>query len=135
MPHGKTKSEFAMPNLDQLRVTLESYQSQFDNEIAPAFEDADKTVQQHGFGSYMELIVAMMELSKKTVSTCKQIKALSTIEDEIEDMDELLKVYEPIVNELLPTVQNCLVDILPPETFEDMEEDKSLEGLVKFMTT
>ena len=124
-----------MPEIDPLRQTLESYQSQFDNEITPAIEEADNAVQQHGFGSYMELMASMMDLSKKIVSTCRQIKTLSTIEGEIEDMDELLKAYEPIVDELLPTVQNSLVETLPPETFKDMEEDKGLEGLVKFITT
>ena len=124
-----------MEVLDSLRQTLESCQTRFDNEITPAIEEADKAVQQHGFGSYMELMAAIMQLSKTIVATCKKIKELSMIEDEIEEMDDLLEIYEPIVNEMLPTVQNAIVETLPSETFDEMEEDKSLEGLVKFITT
>ena len=124
-----------MQSIDSLRQTLEACQIRFDNEITPAIEEADKAVQQHGFGSYMELMAAMMQLSKTIVATCKKIKELSTIEDEIEEMDNLLETYEPIVNEMLPTVQNVLVETLPSETFEDMENDKGMEGLVKFITT
>ena len=124
-----------MQSIDSLRQTLESCQTRFDNEITPAIEESDKAVHQHGFGSYMELMAAMMQLSKTIVATCKKIKELSTIEDEIEEMDNLLETYEPIVNEMLPTVQNVLVETLPSETFEDMENDKGLEGLVKFITT
>ena len=124
-----------MQSIDSFRQTLEACQARFDNEITPAIEEADKAVQQHGFGSYMELMAAMMQLSKTIVATCKKIKELSTIEDEIEEMDELLEIYEPIVNEMLPTVQNTLVETLPSDTFEDIEDDKGLEGLVKFITT
>ena len=124
-----------MQSIDSLRQTLEACQVRFDNDISPAIEQADKAVQQHGFGSYMELMAAMMQLSKTIVATCKKIKELSTIEDEIEEMDELLEIYEPIVNEMLPTVQNTLVETLPSDTFEDIEDDKGLEGLVKFITT
>ena len=92
-------------------------------------------MQRHGFSSYMDLMAAMMQLSKTIVATCKRIKELSTIEDEIEEMDDLLETYEPIVNEMLPTVQNALVETLPSETFEDIEGDKGMEGLVKFITT
>ena len=83
----------------------------------------------------MDLMTAMMQLSKTIVTTCKKIKELSTIEDEIEEMDDLLEIYEPIVNKMLPTVQNTLVETLPYDTFEDIEDDKGLEGLVKFITT
>ena len=124
-----------MGTIDSLRQTLEACQTRFDNEISPAIEEADKAVQQHGFGSYMNLMAAMMQLSKTLVATCKKIKELSTIEDEIEEMNDLLETYEPIVNEMLPTVQNALVETLPFETFDDMEDDKGLEGLVKFITT
>ena len=124
-----------MENIHSLRQTLESCQTRFDNEISPAIEEADKAVQQHGFGSYMELMAEMMQLSKTIVATCKKIKELSTIEDEIEEMDNLLETYEPIVNEMLPTVQNALVETLPYETFGEMEDDKGLDGLVKFITT
>ena len=124
-----------MYNLDSLRQTLESCQAQFDNEIAPAIEDADKAVQEYGFSSYMDLMAAMMRLSKTIIATSKKIKELSTIDEEIEEVDDLLEVYEPIVNEMLPSVQNALVEALPSETFNDMDEDKGLEGLVKFITT
>ena len=124
-----------MHELDSLRQILESCQARFDNEITPAIEEADKAVQRHGFSSYMDLMAAMMQLSKTIVATCKKIKELSTIEDEIEEMDDLLETYEPIVNEMLPTVQNVLVETLPSDAFEDMEDDKGLEGLVKFITT
>ena len=77
----------------------------------------------------------MMRLSKTIVAASKKIKELSTIEDEIEEMDDLLEIYEPIVNEMLPTVQNAMVDTLPSDTFNDMDEDRGLEDLVKFMTT
>lgn len=124
-----------MQSIDSLRQTLEACQVRFDNDISPAIEEADKAVQQHGFGSYMDLMAAMMQLSKTIVATCKKIKELSTIEDEIEEMNDLLETYEPIVNEMLPTVQNVLVETLPSDAFEDIENDKGLEGLVKFITT
>lgn len=124
-----------MESIDSLRQTLEACQTRFDNEISPAIETADETVQEYGFSSYMDLMATMMRLSKSIVATCKQIKEFSTIEDEIVEMDDLLEVYEPIVNEMLPTVQNALVEALPSDTFDDMEEDKGLEGLVKFITT
>ena len=124
-----------METIDSLRQTLESTQDRFDNKISPAIEAADEAVQEYGFSSYMDLMAAMMRLSKTIVATCKKIKELSTIEDEKEEMDDLLEIYEPIVNEMLPTVQNALVETLPSATFDDMDEDKGLEGLVKFITT
>jgi len=124
-----------METLDSLRQTLEACQTRFDNEIGPAVEAADEAVQEYGFSSYMDLMATMMRLSKTIVATCKKIKELSTIEDEIEEMDDLLEIYEPIVNEMLPTVQNALVEALPSDTFDDMNDDKGLEGLVKFITT
>ena len=124
-----------METIDSLRQTLEACQKRFDDEITPAIEEADKAVIEYGFSSYMDLMAAMMQLSKTVVAACKKIKELSTIEDEIEEMDELLEIYEPIVNKMLPTVQNVLVETLPSETFDDMEGDKGLEGLAKFITT
>lgn len=124
-----------METLHSLRQTLEACQTRFDNEISPAIEEADEAVQEYGFSSYMDLLAAMMQLSKTIVAISKKIKELSTIEDELEEMNDLLEIYEPIVNEMLPTVQNALVETLPSETFDEMEEDKSLEGLVKFITT
>lgn len=123
-----------MPEIDSLSQTLEACQTRFDNKISPAIEAADKTVQEYGFSSYMDLMAAMMRLSKTIVVTSKKIKELSTIEEEIEEMDDLLEVYEPIVNEMLPTVQNALVETLPSDTFDDMDDDKGLEGFVKFIT-
>lgn len=120
--------------IHSLRQTLEACQERFDNKLNPAVEAADQVVQQYGFGSYMDLMAAMMRLSKSIVAISKKIKELSMIEDEIEEMDELLKTYEPIVNEMLPTIQNALVETLPSDTFDDVEEDKGLEGLVKFIT-
>ena len=124
-----------MENIHSLRQILETCQTRFDNEITPAIEIADKAVHEYGFNSYTDLMAAMMQLSKTIIATCKKIKELSTIEDEIEEIDELLEIYEPIVNKMLPTVQNALVETLPSETFEDIEDDKGLEGLVKFITT
>ena len=124
-----------MYNLDSLRQTLEACQERFDNKISPAIEAADQAVQEYGFSSYMDLMAAMMQLSKSIVAASKKIKELSTIEEEIEEMDDLLEVYEPIVNEMLPTIQNALIETLPSDTFDDMDEDKGLEGLVKFITT
>ena len=124
-----------METIHSLRQILEACQTRFDNEIAPAIEAADEAVQEYGFNSYMDMMATMMQLSKTIVTTCKKIKELSTIEDEIEEMDDLLESHEPIVNEMLPTVQNALVDALPSETFDDIDEDKGLEGLVKFITT
>ena len=124
-----------MESIDSLRQTLESCQTRFDNEISPAIETADEAVKEYGFSSYMDMMATMMRLSKTIVATCKKIKELSTIEDEIEEMDDLLEIYEPIVNEMLPTVQNALVEALPSDTFDDMNDDKGLEGLVKFITT
>ena len=124
-----------MIDIPFLRQTLEACQERFDNKISPAIESADQAVREYGFGSYMDLMATMMRLSKTIVATSKKIKELSTIEDEIEEMDALLEVYEPIVNEMLPTVQNALVETLPSDTFDDMDGDKGLEGLVKFITT
>ena len=124
-----------METLDTLRQTLEACQTRFDSKINPAIEAADQAVQEYGFSSYMDLMAAMMRLSKTIVATSKRIKELSTIEEEIEEMDDLLEIYEPIVNEMLPTVQNALAETLPSDTFDDMDEDKGLEGLVKFITT
>ncbi|MBR4561747.1 MAG: hypothetical protein IKO23_07520 [Bacteroidales bacterium] len=124
-----------MPDLEHLRQTIDACQTRFDNEISPAVEAADEAVQEYGFSSYMDLMASMMRLSKTLVATSKKITELSTIEDEIEEMDDLLEVYEPIVNEMLPTVQNALVETLPSDTFDDMDEDKGLEGLVKYITT
>lgn len=123
-----------METLDSLRQTLEACQERFDNKISPAIEAADQAVQEYGFSSYMDLMAAMMRLSKTIVAASKKIKELSMIEEEIEEMDDLLEVYEPIVNEMLPTIQNALVESLPSDTFDDVEEDKGLEGLVKFIT-
>ena len=124
-----------MGDIHSLRQTLEACQERFHNKISPAIEAADHVVQEYGFSSYMDLMAAMMRLSKTIVATSKKIKELSTIEEEIEEMDDLLEVYEPIVNEMLPTVQNTLLETLPSDTFDDMDEDKGLEGLVKFITT
>lgn len=124
-----------MEDIHSLRQTLEACQARFDNKISPAIEAADQAVQEYGFSSYMDLMAEMMRLSKTIVAASKKIKELSTIEDEIEEMDDLLGTYEPIVNKMLPTVQNVLVETLPSETFEDMENDKGMEGLVKFITT
>ncbi len=124
-----------MQSIDYLRKILKACQGRFDNEITPAIEEADTAVQQRGFGSYMDLMSAMMRLSKTIVATSKKIKELSTIEEEMEEMDDLLEIYEPIVNEMLPTVQNALVETLPSDTFDEMDEDKGFEGLVKFITT
>lgn len=124
-----------MPDLGHRRQTLEACQERFDNKLSPAIEAADEAVQEYGFSSYMDLMAAMMRLSKAIVAASKKIKELSTIEEEIEEMDDLLEIYEPIVNEMLPTVQNAMVETLPPDTFDDMDEDKGLEDLVKFMTT
>ena len=124
-----------MPDLDSLRQTLETCQEHFDNKISPAIEAADQAVQEYGFSSYMDLMAAMMRLSKTIVAASKKIKELSTIEEEIEEMDDLLEIYEPIVNEMLPTVQNAMVETLPSDTFDDMEDDSGLEDLVKFITT
>lgn len=76
-----------------------------------------------------------MQLSKTIIVPCKKIKELSTIEGEIEEMDDLLETFEPIVNEMLPTVQNVLVDTLPTEIFENIEDDNGLKDLVKLITT
>lgn len=124
-----------MSDLEHLRQTIEACQECFDNKISPAMEAADQAVQEYGFSSYMDLMAAMMRLSKTIVAASKKIKELSTIEEEIEEMDDLLEIYEPIVNEMLPTVQNAMVETLPPDTFDDMEDDNGLEDLVKFITT
>ena len=130
-----SNNSFTMETINSLRHTLEACQTRFDNEISPAIEAADNAVQEYGFSSYSDMMASMMQLSKSIVVTCKKIKELSTIEDEIEEMNDLLETYEPIVNKMLPTVQNVLVETLPSETFEDIEDDKGLEGLVKFITT
>ncbi len=88
-----------MEDIHSLRQTLEACQARFDNKISPAIEAADQAVQEYGFSSYMDLMAEMMRLSKTIVAASKKIKELSTIEDEIEEMDDLLEIYEPIVNE------------------------------------
>lgn len=124
-----------MKELESARQDMEYCSAKLDNEIFPVIEEVDRMLEQYGFRSYMDLMAAMMQLSKCIVATSKKIKELSTIEEEIEEMDDWLEIYEPIVNEMLPTVQNALVETLPPDTFDDMDEDKGLEDLVKFMTT
>lgn len=133
--NNKFLAYFVMETLDSLRQTIEACRTRFDNKINPAIEAADKVVQEYGFGSYSDMMASMIQLFKTIVVTCKKIKELSTIEDEIEEMDYLLETYEPIFNKMLPVVQNALVETLPSETFDDIEDDKGLEGLVKFITT
>ena len=124
-----------MDDIHSLRQILEDCHGRFDKQISPAIEAADQAVQEYGYSSYMDLMAAMMRLSKTIVAASKKIREMSTIEEELEEMDDLLEVYEPIVNEMLPTIQNALIETLPSDTFDDMNEDKGLEGLVKFITT
>ena len=66
-----------MESLDSLRQTLEACQTRFDSKINPAIEAADQAVQEYGFSSYMDLMAAMMCLSKTiTPSTNTSIPSL-----------------------------------------------------------
>ena len=123
-----------MQELERARKTLEHCTDRLDNEIFPAMEEVDRMVEQYGFGSYMEMVTSMMTTSKTLVQACKSIKERSAIEEEIEEVDELLEAFEPLVNDMLPNIQNSLLDALPSEAFDDSDNDPAIHGLVKFIT-
>ncbi len=130
-----------MQALEKSRKTLDECSEYFDKIILPAFEKADRSVSKYGFSSYFEMAATMMEKAKTIIRACKSIKAQSTIEEEIEDMDDLLEVYEPMVNDMLPNIQNALVDALPIEIHNDRasgvelyDDLNSVNGLMRLMT-
>ena len=59
---------------------------------------------------------------------------MTTIEEERKDMEELLENFGPLINEILPSIQNALVDSFSVEDFDDLENDPAVSGLVKFIT-
>ena len=91
-------------------------------------------LEQYGFRSYMEMMTVMMTATKALVKACKTIKERSDIEEEIVEVDNLLETFDPLVNDMLPSIQNSLVDALPSETFDDSGNDPTIQGLVKFIT-
>ncbi len=130
-----------MQALEKSRKTLVECSEYFDNIILPAFEEAEKLVAKYGFDSYCEMVATMMEKAKTIIRACISIKAQSTIEEEIEDMKDLLEVYEPMVNDILPNIQNALVDTLPIEIHNDRasgvelyDDLNSVNGLMRLMT-
>ena len=123
-----------MEELENYRKTLSDCISHVYDVIFPANEEVDKVVAKYGFSSYMDMSVSMLEATKRAMQMARKIKAMTTIEEEKEDMDELLDNFGTLINEALPTVQNALVDSFSVEDFDDLENDPAVSGLVKFIT-
>lgn len=125
-----------MKALEQQRMELELLLKRYDDVIAPSFEAADKAVGKYGFGSYVEMCTAMMQMVKRIVALAKSIKESSGIAEDVGgmDLDDILECYEPMVNTMIPGVQNSLIDTFPAETFDEADSDEQLGHLVKFMT-
>ena len=64
----------------------------------------------------------------------RKIKVMTTIEEEKGDMEELLENFGPLINEILPSIQNALVDSFSIEDFDNSGSDPSVSGLVRFIT-
>ena len=123
-----------MEELEKCRKKLAGCVSHVYDAVFPAMEEADKAVAKYGFASYMDMETSMLEATKGAMQMARKIKAMTTIEEEKEDMDELLETFGPLINETLPSIQNALVDTLPSDTFDDSVDDPSINGLVKFIT-
>ena len=123
-----------MEELENYRKTLADCVSHVYDVVFPAMEEADKAVAKYGFSSYMDMNASMLKATKRAMQMAREIKAMTNIEEEKEDMDELLDNFGPLINEALPSIQNALVDTLPRDTFDDSEEDPFINGLVRFIT-
>ena len=58
---------------------------------------------------------------------------MTTIEEERKDMEELLENFGPLINEILPSIQNALVDNFSVEDFDNSGSDSAVSGLVRFI--
>ena len=123
-----------MEELENCRKTLAGCVSHVYDVVFLAMEEADKSVAKYGFASYMDMETSMLEATKRAMQMARKIKAMTTIEEEKEDMDELLENFGPLINETLPSIQNALVDTLPSDAFDDSDDNPSINGLVKFIT-
>lgn len=123
-----------MKELENYRKTLSDCLSQVYDVILPAYKEVDKFVAKYGFSSYNDMNTSLLEATKRAMQMARKIKAMSKIEEEKEDMDELLDNFGPLINEALPTIQNTLVDSFSIEDFGDSENDPDASGLVRFIT-
>ena len=123
-----------MSELENYRKTLSDCISHVYDVIFPANEEVDKVVAKYGFSSYMDMNASMLEATKRAMQMARKIKAMTTIEEEKEDMDEFLDIFGPLIDEALPTIQNALADSFTIEDFDDSENDSKTNDLVRFIT-
>ncbi len=122
-----------MKELENCRKTLAACVSHVYDVVFPAMEEVDKAVAKYGFTSYMDMETSMLEVTKLAMQMARKIKAMTTIEEEKEDMDELLENFGPLINETLPSIQNALVDSFSIEDFDNLGSDPTVSGLVRFI--
>ena len=122
-----------MIELENYRKTLVACVNHVYNVVFPAMEEVDKAVAKYGFTSYMDMETSMLEATKLAMQMDRKIKAMTTIEEEKEDMDELLENFGPLINETLPSIQNALVDSFSIEDFDNLGSDPTVSGLVRFI--
>ena len=122
-----------MKELENCRKTLAACVSHVYDVVFPAMEEVDKAVAKYGFTSYMDMETSMLEVTKLAMQMARKIKAMTTIEEEKEDMDELLENFGPLINETLPSIQNALVDSFSIEDFDNLGNDPTVSGLVRFI--
>lgn len=123
-----------MNELENYRKALATCVSHVYDVVFPAMEEADKAVAKYGFTSYMDMETSMLEATKRAMQMARKIKAMTTIEEERGDMEELLENFGPLINEILPSIQNALVDSFSIEDFDNSGSDPSVSGLVRFIT-
>lgn len=123
-----------MSELENYRKTLSDCISHVYDVIFPANEEVDKVVAKYGFSSYMDMNASMLEATKRAMQMARKIKAMTTIEEEKEDMDEFLDIFGPLIDEALPTIQNALADSFTIEDFDDSENDSKTNDLMRFIT-
>lgn len=123
-----------MKELENCRKTLAACVSHVYDVVFPAMEEADKAVTKYGFASYMDMETSMLETTKQAMQMARKVKAMTTIVEEREDMDELLENFGPLINEILPSIQNALADSFSVEDFDDSGSDPTVSGLVRFIT-
>ena len=113
--HHKTMNE-----LENYRKTLATCVSHVYDVVFPAMEE--------------DMDTSMLEATKRAMQMARKIKAMTTIEEERGDMEELLENFGPLINEILPSIQNALVDSFSIEDFDNSGSDPSVSGLVRFIT-
>lgn len=123
-----------MKELENCRKTLAACVSHVYDVVFPAMEEADKAVTKYGFASYMDMETSMLETTKQAMQMARKVKAMTTIVEEREDMDELLENFGPLINEILPSIQNALADSFSVEDFDDSGSDPTVSGFVRFIT-